>query len=205
MLLSIVLTLSSLAVFAQSEKEKEEVDPDNVKVEDVKFSHGIGKNRDSAVIIDLKGEGGQVAPSGRYYLDDVTVTVHLGYEVWVENKVKHRYFSSSMRFTAFEVGGHDKKVAFWLPGAVVKRDRITSEPKYWVVELKLGEEVIKINKDNYRFNASPKLANLIEKQGEKVLESFVRQAIASQPGILKPTYLTTNSESGPIWSSRLHS
>ena len=187
LIFSAVLTLAPPMALAQSET-------DSVVIEEVEFKQDFGNNEDTVMIISLKGKGGRLAPSGRNYLDDITVMVYLGYEVWIENKKQILYFSSSLSFTSFEADGFGKEIAFWLPEDVANRYKLNDDPKYWAVELKVGERAIKTDKSNYRSNVSPPMALLIDKQGEKVLTNFVRQAAASKPGILKPTYLTTNSE-----------
>ena len=164
-----------------------------IEVRSVRFNQRAGASGDTSVVISITPKNGETSPSGRRYVNDITLTLYLGYEIRFQGETSFKYFRSSIAFTALETS-INRDIAFWLPEDIVERDGLSRDPKYWVVEVKINGKLIDIDKSNYRRRTSSALTQLITRNGNTAFTNFVREASSGPKGILRPTYLTDNEE-----------
>lgn len=151
-----------------------------VEVEDVKFSSNAGAFKWTQCAIKLKAGKNTLpeAPSTDY-VDDVKITLTLGYER-SNSSDKFFFYESSVTLVTME-SAKSKVVSFWLPYDIVKRDDLPKEPKYWMIKLEVKGEELPMTKDNASRNIKDR----------KVMDSFLSAAsskLGDTEGILVPTH-----------------
>lgn len=113
------------------------------------------------------------------YLEDIGVKVYLAYS---EDGAagKFAYYTSEVEIVIMEKGDTNN-VYFYLPGLIVERDRLKTDPDYYYVELNAGEGVLP-PRDN---NMSSSIGSL------QILESMKAKAeteAEENKGKLMPIY-----------------
>ena len=92
------------------------------------------------------------------------------------------FYRSAVHLPALERGGAGI-IPFYLPGAVVRRDRLPTRPFAWVVQLSVGDEALPVRRGQFGG----------EIRTRESYENFLRRARAEAPlqnGVFRPVYRT---------------
>lgn len=177
--------VSSLSVSAQTPPAAPAVDIDvaSVKFDNVRTNSGAWYE----ILVELATKPGAGADNKRF-LNRVKVTLNLGTfsaKAGSGTKAPDTYYRASAEAAAIEATGGRVTYRFYLPPEIVKRDTLTGDQKFYLVELSVDGKAVPFNK------ATHINANVIPNAG--VLESFRSELSAKAPandGVLLPQYLT---------------
>jgi len=115
------------------------------------------------------------------YVDNIQIDLYISFDVSRGDVSRTRFYRSSVELPTLERGRHE--IRFFLPPEVIGRDRITSEPSTYLVQLSV---------DGLRQELSSDARARILRRDE-VLESFMRRVeseAGANDGILLPIHLT---------------
>lgn len=118
------------------------------------------------------------------YVDDIIITVTLGYEN--QNGDGFTFYQTEANLVTLETR-KSKEIGFWMPYAVVERDNLPKEPKFWLVELEVAGQKLDLLSNDKSFSSS-----FTSRQS---IEGFLRQAssgLSETEGIFVPYYLSPN-------------
>jgi len=139
------------------------------------------------VVIELSCDGDQtpgVSGHEKRFVENVKVSVYLAFVVDADARDFDYYFSE-LEIVMMEQG-EDKNAYFYLPGVIVERYRYLDDPEFFYVEIAVGGEVLKPQKDAMSRN----IPNL------EILNSFKSRVISDgkdNEHKLMPIYLTNGS------------
>jgi hypothetical protein len=119
----------------------------------------------------------------RSMVSRVRVTLLLGFELPArpggERRIEH--YRAEAECVALEAGRSD--VRFYLPPELVKRDQLSSDPKYWGVELAVGGRPVAAGKGAFAIA-------LGTAEQRKNFQTRGGAAAVANDGVLLPQYLT---------------
>lgn len=159
-----------------------------IEVAKVRFSfpNAGSKGKWCLTEVELQPRGG-VGADNRMFLNRVKVTLSLGVnsvKLPAGAKVPDTYYRASAEAVAVETTGGRSIFRFYLPPEIVKRDQITGDIKYYLVELTADGKPLKLEKENVSF---------LTLGTPQLVDSF-KAKVASDSGInegvLLPQYLT---------------
>lgn len=172
--------------------------PPPAEVLDVKFnSVRVNSGTWYEVDVQVQPRGG-VATDNRNFLNRVKVTLNLGIfsvKAPSDSKIPDTYYRASAEAVAIEASGGRTNFRFYLPPEIVKRDQITGNQRYYLVELSVDGKPVPLSRFHYPVATFTK---------PEFVESF-RNKVASEAGvndgIMVPQYFTPfdfdNSRSAP--------
>ena len=146
--------------------------------------------------VEVRGAPGTATENGNF-INRVKVTLNIGVfsvKALQGAKIPDTYYRASAEAVGIETGGGKTVFRFYLPPEIVKRDKITGDLKFYLVELFVGGKEVPITKLRYSTSTFTKI---------EFAESF-RSKVSSEAGvndgILLPQYLTPFAfdNSGPI-------
>jgi hypothetical protein len=148
-----------------------------------------------ATEVELQPRGGEGAKN-RNFINRVKVTLSLGvFSVMAPAgaKVPDTYYRASAEAVAVEATGSRTIYRFYLPPEIVKRDQISGDLRFYLVEVFVDGKALPLGKNNFPISTLTK---------PEILESFrskVSGAAGANDGILLPQYLTpfANVSSAP--------
>jgi hypothetical protein len=142
--------------------------------------------------VELQPRGGE-GVKNRNFINRVKVTLNLGvFSVMAPagSKVPDTYYRASAEAVAVEATGSRSVYRFYLPPEIVKRDQITGDLKFYLVEVFVDGKALPLGKNNFHL---PTLSR------PEILESFRSKVSGSSgvnDGILLPQYLTPFANAG---------
>lgn len=162
--------------------------PVDADVADVKFgSVRVGSNTWYEIQIDVATRAG-AATDNKRFLNKVKVTLNLGIfsaKAPSGAKVPDTYYRASAEAVAVEATGGKTTFRFYLPPEIVKRDTLTGDQKFYLVELSVDGKPVPLNaRTHITTTALPNAAALESFRGEVSSKSGVND------GILLPQHLT---------------
>jgi len=179
-----------MAISAVSPLVAQTATPPLVEVTNVKFNRPSGTNWYETEI-EIQGRPG-AATDNRNFINRVKVTLNLGiFSVKAPQaaKIPDAYYRASAEAVAVETGG--KAIfRFYLPPEIVKRDQITGDQKFYLVELFVDGKALPLTRNHYSASAFTK---------PEFVESFKSKAsseAAANDGIMLPQYLTPFANTG---------
>jgi len=161
--------------------------PAPIEVLDVKFnSVRINSGTWYEVEVQLQPRGG-VAADNRQFVNRVKVTLNMGvYSVKAKpsDKAPDTYYRATSEAVAVEANGGKTSFRYYLPPEVWKRDQLTGDQKYYVVEIAVDGKQLPITRKNISASSLPT---------PEVMENF-RSKVSSESGVndgvMLPQYLT---------------
>lgn len=167
--------------------------PAAVEVRDVKFNTvrvGSGTWYEAEVQVQPRPGSGE---GNRQFVDRVKVTFNLGiFSVKSPSgaKIPDTYYRASAEAVAIEATGGRTSFRFYLPPEIVKRDQITGDQKFYLVELFVDGKALPLGRNHFSTSAFAK---------PEYVESF-RSKVASEAGVndgvMLPQYLTPFANAG---------
>lgn len=137
-------------------------------------------------------EAGAKKPVNKNWVDKVKVTLTLIFKpIGTSTAAEFAYYRSSVTVLTMEVNS-DRSVYFYLPGDIVKRDRLKMQPDYYYVQIEVGGTEQPLFTEAGR--PVPDMANALHKQflDKKIFDgarSEADRAVNSNNGMLRPHYL----------------
>jgi len=184
-----VVALSAIApVFAQTPATP----PAAVEVMSVKFNSvraGAGTWYEAEIEVQPRPVGAE----NRQFLNRVKVTLNLGvFSVKAPSgaKIPDTYYRASAEAVALETSGGRSVFRFYLPPEIVKRDQITGDTKFYLVELFVDGKPLPLGRNHFPTATFAK---------PEIVESFrgkVAGEAGANDGILLPQYLTPFANGG---------
>lgn len=161
--------------------------PAPIEVLDVKFnSVRINSGTWYETEVQLQPRGG-VGADNRQFINRVKVTLNLGtFSVKAKPgvKVPDTYYKATSEAVAVEANGTKSLFRFYLPPEIVKRDQLTGDQRFYVVEIAVDGKQLPLTRKNISAVALPT---------PEIMESF-RAKVSSESGVndgvLLPQYLT---------------
>lgn len=199
-----ILVLSVSATLAQTaptvEKEVKAAGGSgkpNVIVRDVKFLQlnlggQINKWNRTLVELEAKNNPDAKAPNKRW-VDKVKVTLTQIYKTNSSKPEDWNYYRSSATVLTLEIG-QPRSVMFYLPGDIVKRDRLNKEPDYYYVELEVaGSEEPVFDARGVLITEQTRAVHrdISQKVKYDAAKDAADRSVSSNSGILRPQYLIT--------------
>jgi hypothetical protein len=172
------LLVSGLAVFAQ----------EAIKVDRVDFN----SLRDNWIQMEVELScTGNPSPEARdrNYVEKIKVKAYLAYERDASAR-SFDYYTSEVEIIIMEKGD-DNNVYFYLPGLIVERDQLKTDPDFYYVEVLVNEEAQRPQKAAMSSN----IPNL------EILSSFLSKANAEgavNDDVLMPIYLVSGIDLGRV-------
>ena len=137
-------------------------------------------------------EAGPKKPINKTWVDKVKVTLTLIFKpIGTTTAAEFSYYRSTATVLTMEVNT-DRSVYFYLPGDIVKRDRLKMQPDYYYVQLEVGGAEQPLFTEAGRPVAD--MTNSLHKQflDKKIFDnarSEADRAVNSNTGMLKPHFL----------------
>jgi hypothetical protein len=140
--------------------------------------------------IELSCEGNSAEEArDKDYVENIKVKVYLGYAIDASAR-SYDYYTSEIEILIMEKGG-DNSVYFYLPGLIVERDQLKTDPDFYYVEVSINGDVQKSQKSAMSSN----IPNL------DILNSFISKAEsegAENEHVLMPIYLVSGIDLGRV-------
>ncbi len=166
-----------------------------VEVASVKFNSiraGSGAWYETEVEIQARPGAGA---DNKQFINRVKVTLSLGVfsvKAPAGSKIPDTYYRASAEAVAIEATSGKTAFRFYLPPEIVKRDQITGDQKFYLVELFVDGKALPLTKNHFPIATFPK---------PEIVESFrskVSGEAGANDGILLPQYMTPFAFSGSL-------
>ncbi|MDF3056052.1 MAG: hypothetical protein K0R17_267 [Rariglobus sp.] len=176
-----------MALAAISPLTAQPVPPPPVEVTNVKFNAArVDSGTWYVTEIEVQGRPG-AATDNRNFINRVKVSLNLGiFSVKAPQgaKIPDTYYRASAEAVAVDSAGGKAVFRFYLPPEIVKRDQITGDQKFYLIELFVDGKALPLTKNHFTATALSK---------PEFVESF-RSKVSSEAGvndgIMLPQYLT---------------
>jgi len=163
-----------------------------IEVANVKFN-SVRSESGTWYVTEIEVQGRPAAAAdNRNFINRVKVTLNLGVfstKAPQGAKIPDTYYRASAEAVAVEANG--KTVfRFYLPPEVVKRDQITGDLKFYLIELFVDGKALPLTRNHFPASAFSK---------PEIVESFrskVSAEAGANDGILLPQYLTPFANAG---------
>lgn len=130
--------------------------------------------------------------ANKQWVDKIKVTVTQIYKGQnAKDATEFNYYRASATVLTMEVN-QPRSVSFYLPGDIVKRDRLRKEPDYYFVQLEVGGSELPIYDEKGKIIADQTLAvhkQILPKNLFDTAKDSADRGVGSNPGILRPQYL----------------
>jgi hypothetical protein len=131
-------------------------------------------------------------PANKQWVDKVKVTVTQIYTpLGAANSTEYSYYRASATVLTLEVGS-PRSVYFYLPGDIVKRDRLKMHPDFFYIQLEVGGNEIPIHNEAGRVN--PDMLSAVHKQfitkaQFELARDQADRGVSANAGMLRPQFL----------------
>ena len=140
--------------------------------------------------IELSCEGNSAEEArDKDYVEKIKVKAYLGYTLDASAR-SYDYYTSEIEILIMEKGG-DNNVYFYLPGLIVERDQLKTDPDFYYVKVSVNGDAQKPQKVSMSSNI-PDL---------DILNSFISKAESEGAGnehVLMPIYLVSGIDLGRV-------
>jgi hypothetical protein len=140
--------------------------------------------------IELSCEGNSSEEArDKDYVEKIKVKVYLGYTRDASAR-SYDYYTSEIEILIMEKG-NDNNVYFYLPGLIVERDQLKTDPDFYYVEVSVNDNAQKPQKAAMSSN----IPNL------EILNSFISKAeseVMDNEHVLMPYYLVSGIDLGRV-------
>ena len=196
LLLSVSATLAQATVPAEKDTKAGGVSgKPNVIVRDVKFLQvtlGGQVNKWNRMSVELEAKNNPDAKAlNKRWLDKVKVTVTQIYKTASTKPEDWMYYRANATVLTMEVGS-PRSVLFYLPGDIVKRDRINKDPDFYYVELEVAgtEEPIFDAKGGLIAEQQRAVSrDISQKVKFDAAKDAADRGVSANSGILRPQYM----------------
>lgn len=162
-----------------------QVQNDPVSVTNVKFFSKEGAYKDYLVEVEVEAqENPNPEAPNKNFLDDVTVSLLIGYP-HPSKDGEFIFHKSAVTIATLEIK-KSRKIGFWLPYDIARRDNVSKEPDYWYIDLEVDGQQVKITQNNVGNRASSNLRK------PEAISSMQNKSSEASEGILLPGYLSGN-------------
>ncbi|TSJ78839.1 hypothetical protein [Rariglobus hedericola] len=198
--LALLGVITSLVVAPAIAQPTPPAAPAPVEVLDVKFnSVRINSGTWYETEVQVQPRGG-VAADNRQFVNRVKVTLSVGVfsvKAPAGSKIPDTYYRASAEAVAVEANGGRTLYRFYLPPEIVKRDQITGDLRYYLVELSVDGKPLPLGKNQFP------VSTLSKPEYVESFRSKVSSEAGANEGILLPQYLTPfafdNSRQAPSY------
>ena len=139
-----------------------------------------------------EAEAGTKKPINKTWVDKVKVTVTLIFKpIGTTTAAEFAYYRSSATVLTMEVN-NDRSVYFYLPGDIVKRDRLKMQPDYYYVQLEVGGTEVPLYNEAGRLSPDMQAAvhkQFVNKKDYDGARDLADRGVGSNTGMLRPQYL----------------
>ena len=167
--------------------------PPLVEVRNVKFGT-VRSDAGAWYVTEIEVQGRpSAAPDNRNFINRVKVTLNLGiFSARSPDgaKIPDTYYRASAEAVAIETTGGRSGFRFYLPPEIVKRDQITGDAKFYLIELFVDGKPLPLTQYHYPTSTFKPV---------EIVESFrskVSSEAGANDGILLPQYLTPFANAG---------
>jgi hypothetical protein len=135
-------------------------------------------------------------PANKQWVDKIKVTVTQIFKpLTAKDATEFSYYRASATVLTMEVNS-DRSVYFYLPGDIVKRDRLKMQPDYYYVQLEVGGTEIPLFTEAGRI--VPEMAGsvhkmFINKKDFDGARDLADRGVGANAGMLRPQYLVPYS------------
>lgn len=157
--------------------------PAPVEVSTVKFRPVNGGWYEAEV--EVQGKPSPAATANRGFINRVKVTLNLGIssvKAASDAKIPDTYYKASAEAVAIEVSGKTS-FRFYLPPEIVKRDQITGQQRFYLVELSVGGNAVPPSKNDVG-------GALINAQYVEGFRSKAASESSANDGVMLPQHLS---------------
>lgn len=131
-------------------------------------------------------------PANKQWVDKVKVTVTAIFKpTSAKDATEFSYYRSSATVLTMEVNS-DRSVYFYLPGDIVKRDRLKMQPDYYYVQLEVGGTEVPLFSEAGRINPDQLAAvhkQFVNKKDFDGARDLADRGAGANAGMLRPQYL----------------
>jgi len=167
-----------------------------VIVRDVKFAQtklGGQMNPWNRMQVELMaGDNPDPKALNKKWVDKVKVTVTAIFKpTSAKDATEFSYYRSSATVLTMEVNS-DRSVYFYLPGDIVKRDRLKMQPDYYYVQLEVGGTEVPLFSEAGRINPDQLAAvhkQFVNKKDFDGARDLADRGAGANAGMLRPQYL----------------
>jgi hypothetical protein len=162
--------------------------PAPVEVSNVRFNSvriNSGSWYEAEIELQVKSSA---AADNRGFINRVKTTLNLGVfsaKAPSGAKVPDTYYRASAEAVAVEQGGGKTVIRFYLPPEIVKRDQITGDPKFYLIELSVDGKPLPLGRNHFPVATFGTKPDIVES-----FRSKVSGEAGVNDGILLPQYLT---------------
>lgn len=181
-------TLLLLTLLSSSFLLAQEASREAIRVDRVDFNSVSGDWIQMAIELSCLGNPSPEARNSRF-VEDIEVKVYLAWERDAQAR-EYDYYVSDVEIIIMEQGD-DNNVYFYLPGLIVERDRLNTDPDFHYVEISVGGEE----------QAPQPSAMHRDIKSLEILESFTSNADAGSTEnehFLMPIYLVSGIDLGRV-------
>lgn len=149
-------------------------------------------NHNPEAKVTAEAEAGPKKPINKNWVDKIKVTVTLIFKpIGTTTAEEFAYYRSTATVLTMEVNT-DRSVYFYLPGDIIKRDRLKMQPDYYYVQVEVGGTEQPLFSENGRpvadmGNALHKF--FLDKKNFDLARPQADRAVSSTSGMLRPHYL----------------
>lgn len=135
-------------------------------------------------------------PANKQWVDKIKVTATAIFKpVGVTTGADFYYYRAAATVLTMEVNT-ERSVYFYLPGDIVKRDRLKSSPDYYYVQLEVGGTEVPLFNEAGRINPDMQGALhkfFVEKKNFDGARDMADRGVSANAGMLRPQYLVPYS------------
>lgn len=135
-------------------------------------------------------------PANKQWVDKIKVTLTQIFKpIGATAAADFAYYRSSATVLTMEVNT-DRSVYFYLPGDVVKRDRLKAQPDYYFVQVEVGGQELPLFTETGRPVPDMQAAvhkMFLDKKAFDDARSLADRAVGANSGLLRPQYLVPYS------------
>jgi len=131
-------------------------------------------------------------PPNKQWVDRIKVTVTQIFKpLSVKDAAEFSYYRASATVLTMEVNS-SRSLFFYLPGDIVKRDRLKMQPDYYYVQLEVGGTEIPLYTEAGRLTADMQAAvhkQFVNKKDFDGARELADRGVGTNAGMLRPQYL----------------
>jgi hypothetical protein len=141
--------------------------------------------------LPAEDKSGKRAPN-KQWVDRIKVTVTQIFKpLSAKDATEFSYYRASATVLTMEVNS-SRSLYFYLPGDIVKRDRLKMQPDYYYVQLEVGGTEVPLYNDAGRLSADMQAAvhkQFVNKKDYDGARDLADRGVGANAGMLRPQYL----------------
>lgn len=153
-------------------------------------------NPEAKLTAEEKADKAGKKAANKQWVDKIKVTVTQIYKpLSVKDAAEFSYYRASATVLTMEVGS-PRSVYFYLPGDIVKRDRLKLQPDYYYVQLEVGGTEVPLFSEAGRITPDMLAAvhkQFVNKKDFDGARDLADRGVAANAGMLRPQYMVPYS------------